>query len=65
MGEKNVYRLLVGKPEGKRPLGRLRRRWINNIKMDLLEIELTVVDWIGLAQDRYSWRAFVNVVMNL
>jgi hypothetical protein len=46
-----VYRLLVGKPEGKRPLGRLRRRWIDNIKMDLLEIELSVVDWIGLAQD--------------
>jgi hypothetical protein len=54
MGEKrNVYRLLVGKPEGKRPLGRLRRRWIDNIKMDLLEICLGVVDWIGLAQDRY------------
>jgi hypothetical protein len=53
MGEKrNMYRLLVGKPEGKRPLGRLRRRWTNNIKMDLLEIGLNVVDWIGLAQDR-------------
>jgi hypothetical protein len=53
MGEKrNVYRLLVGKPEGKRPLGRQRRRWINNIKMDHLEIGLNVVDWIGLAQDR-------------
>jgi hypothetical protein len=66
MGEKrNVYSLLVGKPEGKRPLGRLRRRWINNIKMDLLEIALGVMDWIGLAQDRYSWRALVNVVMNL
>jgi hypothetical protein len=49
MGEKrNVYRLLVGKPEGKRPLGRPRRRWIHNIKMDLLEIGLSVVDWIGL-----------------
>jgi hypothetical protein len=57
MGEKrNVYRLLVGKPEGKRPLGRPRRRWMNNIKMDLLEIEVNVVDWIGLAQDRYRWR---------
>jgi hypothetical protein len=56
-GEKrNVYRLLVGKPEGKRPLGRPRRRWIDNIKMNLLEIELNVVDWIGLAQDRYRWR---------
>jgi hypothetical protein len=54
VGEKrNVYRLLVGKPEGKRPLGRTRRRWINNIKMDLLEIGLNVVDGIGLAQDRY------------
>jgi hypothetical protein len=54
MGEKrNVYRLLVGKPEGKRPLGRPRRRWINNINMDLLEKGLNVVDWIGLTQDRY------------
>jgi hypothetical protein len=54
MGEKwNVYRLLVGKPERKRPLGRPRRSWIDNIKMDLLEIGLSVVDWIGLAQDRY------------
>jgi hypothetical protein len=66
MGEKrNVYRLLVGKPEGKRPLGRLRRRWIDSIKMDLLEIGVSVVDWIGLAQDRYRWRALVNSVMNL
>jgi hypothetical protein len=66
MGEKrNVYRLLVGKPEGKRPLGRLRRRWIDNINMDLSEIGLNVVDWIGLAQDRYRWRALVNSVMNL
>jgi hypothetical protein len=65
MGAKrNVYRLLVGKPEGKRPLGRTRRGWINNIKMDLLEIGLDVVDWIGLAQDRYRWRALVNSVMN-
>jgi hypothetical protein len=53
MGEKrNVYRLLVGKPEGKRPLGRPRRRWIDNIKMDILEIGLSVVDCIGLAKDR-------------
>jgi hypothetical protein len=66
MGEKrNVYRLLVEKPEGKRPLGRPRRRWIDNIKMDLLEIGLTVVDWIGLAQDSYGWRALVNWAMNL
>jgi hypothetical protein len=66
MGEKrNVYRLLVGKPEGKRLLGRPRHRWIDNIKMDLLEIRVSVVDWIGLAQDRYRWRALVNSVMNL
>jgi hypothetical protein len=65
MGEKrNVYRLLVGKPEGKRPLGRPRCRWIGNIKMDLLELGVSVVDWIGLAQDRYRWRALVNSVMN-
>jgi hypothetical protein len=62
MGEKrNVYRLLVGKPEGKRPLGRPRRRWIDNI----LQIGFGVVDCIGLAQDRCRWRAFVNAVMNL
>jgi hypothetical protein len=66
MGEKrNVYRLLVGKPEGKRPIGRPRRRWIYNIKMDLLEIGMSVLDWIGLAQDRYSLRPLVNAVMNL
>jgi hypothetical protein len=54
MGEKrNVYRLLVGKPEGKRTLGRQRCRWIDNNKMDLLKIGLNVVDWIGLTQDRY------------
>jgi hypothetical protein len=66
MGEKrNAYRLLVGKPEGKRPLGRLRRRWLDNIKMDILEIGVNVVDWIGLSQDRYRSRALVNSVMNL
>jgi hypothetical protein len=66
MGEKRtVYRLLVGKPEGKKPLGRPRHRWIDNIKMDLLEIGLSFVDWIGLAQDRYRWRALVNSVVNL
>jgi hypothetical protein len=65
MGQKrNVYRLLVGKPEGKRPLGRPRRRWMDNIKMNVLEIGLNVVDWIGLAQDRYRWRALENSVMN-
>jgi hypothetical protein len=56
---------LVGKPDGKRPLGRSRRRWIDNVKMDLLEIGLGGVDWIGLAQDRYRWRALVNAVINL
>jgi hypothetical protein len=66
IGEKrNAYRLLVGKPEGKKPLGRPRRRWIDNIEMDLLGIGLSVVDWIGLAQDRYSWRALVNALMYL
>jgi hypothetical protein len=66
MGEKrNMYRLLVGKPEGKRPLGRPRHRWMDSIKMDLLEIGLNVVDWICLAQDRYWWRALVKSVMNL
>jgi hypothetical protein len=66
MGEKrNVYRLLVGKPEGKRPLGRPRRRWMYNIKMGILEIELSVVDWICHSQDRYRWRTLVNSVMNL
>jgi hypothetical protein len=66
MGEKrNVYRLLVGKPEGKRPLGRPRCSWMNNIKMDLSGIGLSVVDWNGLAQDRYMWRALINSVMNL
>jgi hypothetical protein len=65
MGEtKNVYRLLVGTPEGKRPLGRPRRRWIDNIKRDLLEIAWSVVDWIGLAQDRYRCRALANAGMN-
>jgi hypothetical protein len=66
VGEKrNVYRLLVGKPEGKRPLERPRRRWIDNIKMDLSEIGLSVVDWVGLALDRYRRTALVSEVMNL
>jgi hypothetical protein len=64
-GKRKVYRLLVGKPEGKRPLGRARSMWVNNIKMDLLEIGWSGVDWIGLAQDRDKWRALVNAVMNL
>jgi hypothetical protein len=63
--KRNVYRLLVRKAEGKRPLGRPRHSWINNIKIYLLEIGLSVVDWIGLAQDRCRWRAHVNPVMNL
>jgi hypothetical protein len=64
-GKRNVYRLLVGKPEGKGPLGRPRHRWVNNIRMNLVEIGFGEVDWIGLAQDRYRWRALVNAVMNL
>jgi hypothetical protein len=63
--KRNVYSLLVGKPEGKKPLGRPRRKCVNNIVLDLVEIGLIVVDWIGLAQDRYRWRALVNAVMNL
>jgi hypothetical protein len=66
MGEKkNADKLLVGKPEGKRPLGRPTHKWVGNIKMDLLEIGWGAVDWIGLARDRDKWRALVNVVMNL
>jgi hypothetical protein len=66
MGEKrNAYRILVGKPEGKRPLGRPRRRYVGNFKMDLREIGLVVMDRIDLAQDRDQWRALVNTVMNL
>jgi hypothetical protein len=66
MGEKrNAYRLLVGKPEGKRPLGRPRRRRVDSIKMDLLEIGWGGVDWIGLVHDRDKWRALVNAVINL
>ena len=60
-----VDRVLVGKPEGKRPLGRLRRGWEDNIKMVLQEVGLRGMDWIELAQDRDKWRALVTVVMNL
>jgi hypothetical protein len=63
---KNIsYRILVGKPEGKRPLGRPRRRWADNIKMDLREVGWDGRDWIYLAQDRDRWRAYVNAGMNL
>jgi hypothetical protein len=66
MGEKrNEYRILVGKPEGKRPLGRPRRGWVDNIKMDLREIGWDGMEWIDLAQDRDRCRALVNTVMNL
>jgi hypothetical protein len=66
MGEtRNAYRILVGKPEGQRPLGRPRCRWVNNIKIDLREIGWDGVDWIELAQVRDQWRALVNTVMNL
>jgi hypothetical protein len=66
MGEKlDAYRLLLGKQEGKRPLGRPRRRWVDNIKMDLREIGWDGVDWIDMAQDRDHWRALVNTVLNL
>jgi hypothetical protein len=61
----NAYRILVGKPEGKKPLGRPRCRWVDNIKMDLGERGWDGVDWIDLAQDRDRWRAYVNAVMNL
>jgi hypothetical protein len=60
-----VCRLLVGKPEGRRPLGRPRRRWLDNISMDLVELGWGDVDWIGLAQDRDRWRALVSSVLNL
>jgi hypothetical protein len=66
MGEKrNTYRLLVGKPEGRRPLGRPRRRWVDSIRMDLAEVGWADVDWIDLAQDRDRWRALVNSVFGI
>jgi hypothetical protein len=61
----NVYRILVGKPEGKRPLRKRRCRWADNIKTGLREIGWDVIDWIILAQNRYHWRAFVNMVIKL
>ena len=63
--ERGVYRVLVGKPEGKRPLGRPGRRWVDNIKVDLQEVGFRYMDWIGLAQDRDRWRTLVSAVMNL
>jgi len=66
MGEESgVYRVLVGKPQGKKPLGRPRRRWVDNIRMDLQEVGCGYMDWIGLAQDRDRWRTLVSAVMNL
>jgi hypothetical protein len=66
MGEnRNAYRISVGKPEGKRSLGRPRRRWVKNVKMDLREAGWDGMNWIDLAQDMDQWRALVNMVMNL
>ena len=62
---RNAYRVLVGKPEGKRPLGRPRRRWEDNIKMDLREVGCHLGEWIDLAEDRDQWRAYVRAVMSL
>jgi hypothetical protein len=64
-GERKVHKVLVGKPEGKRPLGRPRRRWEDGVRMDLREIGLGCVDWIRLAQDKDRWRVVVSAVMNL
>ena len=63
--EKGAYRVVVGKPEGKRLLGRPRRRWVDNIRMALQEVDCGYVDWIGLAQDRDGWRKLVSALMNL
>jgi hypothetical protein len=65
-GEKrNAYRILVGKPEGKRPPGRPRRRWVSNVKMDLREVGWGRMDWIDMTQDRDQWKALVNTVMKV
>jgi len=63
-GKRNLYRVLVGKPEGKRPLGRPTRRWEDNINMDFQEVGYEDMDWIDLVQDRYRWQELVNTVMN-
>jgi len=63
--ERGVYRVLVGKPKGKRPLVRPRRRWVDNIRMELQEVGFGCMDWIVLAQDRDRWRTLVSTVMNL
>jgi len=63
--ERGVYRVLVGKPEGRRPLGSPRRRWVGNIRLDLQEVGCGYMDWIGLAQDRDRWRTLVSAVMNV
>jgi len=63
--ERGVYRVLLGKPEGRRTLGRLRHRWVDNIRMDLQEVGCEYMDWTGLAQDRDGWRTLVSAVMNL
>ena len=63
--ERGAYRFLVGKPEGKRPLGRPRHKWVENIRMDLQEVGCGYVDWIGLAKDSDRWRKLVSAVMNL
>jgi len=63
--EKGVYRVLVGKPEGRRQLGRSRRRWVDNNRTDLQEVVCGYIDWIGLVQDRDRWRTLVSAVMNL
>jgi hypothetical protein len=63
--KRNTHRILVGKPEGKRPLGRPRCRWVGNIKMDIRESVWDGMDWIDMAQDRDQWRALVNTVINL
>jgi len=63
--ERRVYRILLGKPEGRRPLGISRRRWVDNIRIDLQEVICGYMDWIGLAQDRDRWRTLVSAVMSL